>query len=137
MGAASAAHPIGQFCCPTRTGALGAVSDRGFASVLVLAVGALLGVFALAVGVVATGMAAHRQAVRAADLAALAGAQRSLTSQLAACSAASEVAEANGAELESCVLSEATVHVQVEVPTVELLPVIGASARAGVRVSPP
>ena len=113
------------------------MNDRGSASVLVVAVGALLGVVALAVGVVATGMAAHRQAVRAADLAALAGAQRSLTSQVAACSVASEVAEANGAELESCLVNRATVHVQVRVPTVELLPVIGASARAGVRPSRP
>ena len=111
------------------------MNERGSASVLVVAVGALLGVIALAVGMVATGMAAHRQAVRAADLAALAGAQRSLTSQSEACGVASEVAEANGAELARCVLSGATVHVHVRVATVELLPVIGASARAGVRVN--
>jgi len=113
------------------------MNERGSASVLVVAVGALLGVIALAVGVVATGMAAHRQAIRAADLAALAGAQRSLTSQAAACSMAADVARANGAELENCVLSGATVNVHVRVPTVELLPVIGASARAGVRVNGP
>jgi secretion/DNA translocation related TadE-like protein len=107
------------------------VNERGSASVLVIAVGALLGVIALAVGVVATGMAAHRQAVRAADLAALAGAQTSLTSQSAACRVASDVAEANGAELEQCVLSGASLQVRVRVATVELLPAIGASARAG------
>ena len=111
------------------------MNERGSASVLVLAAGALLGVISLAVGVLATGMTAHRQAVKAADLAALAGAQRSLTSQTAACAVASEVAEANGAELENCALTEATVQVHVRVPTIELLPVIGASARAGVRVS--
>lgn len=113
------------------------MSERGSASLLVIAAGGLLGVVALAVGVVATGMAAHRQAVRAADLAALAGAQRSLTSQTAACSVASEVAEANGAELEGCVLDGPAVRVHVRVPTVDVLPAIRATARAGVRVSQP
>jgi secretion/DNA translocation related TadE-like protein len=109
--------------------------DAGSASVLVIAAGALLSVVAVAVGVVATGLAAHRQAVRAADLAALAGAQHSLTDQAVACQVARDVALANGARLDSCLLQSDALRVGVTVSTLALLPRIEATARAGVRVS--
>jgi secretion/DNA translocation related TadE-like protein len=109
--------------------------EAGSASVMVIAAGALLSVLALAAGLVATGLTAHRQAVRAADLAALAGAQRSLVDQAAACETARVVAASNGAELSDCTLEPSALRVEVSVPTVGLLPVVIASARAGVRIS--
>lgn len=110
-------------------------SERGSASVLVLAVGALLSLTVLAVGVVATGLAAHRQAVRAADLAALAGAQHSLTDRAGACRIAGQVAHANGADLENCWLETNALRVQVIVPSMRLMPTVRAIARAGPAVS--
>ena len=109
--------------------------DAGSASLLVVSVGSLLSVIALSVGLLATGLAAHRQAVRAADLAALAGAERSLSDIETACRTARAVAQANGADLRSCALQESTLRVEVIVPTVEFLPAITARARAGVRTS--
>jgi secretion/DNA translocation related TadE-like protein len=109
--------------------------DGGSASVLVVGAGALLSALAVATGLVATGLTAHRQAVRAADLAALAGAQRSLVDEAVACDAARVVAVANGAELSACALEPSALRVEVCVPTVGVLPVIMATARAGVRVS--
>jgi secretion/DNA translocation related TadE-like protein len=111
------------------------LGEQGAASVVVLAAGVLLSAMALAVGLLATGLTAHRQAVRAADLAALAGAQRSLADASVACRWARSVAEANGALLEKCWLNEGSVRVQVTVPTAPLLPVIRATARAGLMVS--
>ena len=109
--------------------------DAGSGSVLVLALGALLAVVVMAVGLVATGLATHRQAVRAADLAALAGAQRSLTERVVACDTARQVAQANGAELMTCVLHANTLRVEVSVASSALLPTIGASALAGPAIS--
>lgn len=109
--------------------------DTGSASVLVLGVGSLLAVVSLTIGLIAVGLAAHRQAVRAADLAALAGAQRSLTDAGEACQIARAVAMANGAELGECALESRTLRVEVRVSPSDLLPVIAASARAGVRLS--
>jgi secretion/DNA translocation related TadE-like protein len=105
--------------------------DEGSGSILVLAAGALLSTLAVAVGIVATGFTAHRSAVRAADLAALAGAQRSLVDGRAACLTARVVAEANGAELRSCALRAAALQVEVSVPAIGVLPAITATARAG------
>jgi secretion/DNA translocation related TadE-like protein len=110
-------------------------SEAGSAPVMVVAAGALLSALAVVAGLVATGLTAHRQAVRAADLAALAGAQRSLVDQTAACQAARVVAASNGAELSECHLEPSSLRVVVSVSTVALLPQIFASARAGIRVS--
>jgi secretion/DNA translocation related TadE-like protein len=106
--------------------------DTGSATVLVIAAGALLSTLAVVVGLVATGLTAHRQAVRAADLAALAGAQRSLTDATVACTTAAAVAEANGSELNWCRLDGEALRVTVMVRSTGWLPAIGASARAGV-----
>lgn len=110
-------------------------SDNGSATVLVVAVGMFLSAVAMAVGLVATGLTAHRQAVRAADLAALAGAQQSLSDHRVACTTAAEVAVRNGAVLRSCRLEAATLVVEVTIATVDVLPPIVAAARAGQRVS--
>jgi secretion/DNA translocation related TadE-like protein len=106
-------------------------SDDGSGTVLVLAAGALLSAMAVTAGIVATGFTAHRSAVRAADLAALAGAQRSLVDARAACLTARAVAEANGAVLRACALRESALQVEVSVPVVGVLPAITATARAG------
>lgn len=109
--------------------------DDGSATILVLAGGALLSTFAVLVGLLATGLTAHRQALRAADLAALAGAQRSLTDATIACESADVTARANGAELEECRLDEGTLRVLVRVPTSGWLPAVVAASRAGPDVS--
>ena len=109
--------------------------DGGSASVLVLGAGALLAALALVCGLIATGLTAHRHAVRAADLAALAGAQRSLSDATLACRVARSVANANGADPHSCALQSGSLLVEVSVRPVALVPSITASARAGVAFS--
>jgi secretion/DNA translocation related TadE-like protein len=79
--------------------------DRGAATVLVLALAGLLtaaGALAAEVGAVA--VARHR-AESAADLAALAAADRALAGAVAACSAAGRAATAVAAVVESCVVA--------------------------------
>lgn len=108
--------------------------ERGSASVLVLAVAASLLTLSLPVVLVASLLAGHRQAVRAADLAALAGAQRSVSDAAVACAWARSVASANGARLTSCALADSSVRVAVAVPTtISLIPDPSATARAGFR----
>lgn len=63
-------------------------------------------------------------AVTAADLAALAGAQRLLTSNSTVCSTAAEVSAANGARLQKCRNEAQFVQVQVAV-TIERGPLTG------------
>jgi secretion/DNA translocation related TadE-like protein len=111
------------------------VSDEsGSASIYVLAAMAALTVVALPVGLVSVGLAAHRDAVRAADLSALGGANTSLDDVVVACATAARVAHANGAVLHRCSLSRGVLSVEVGVTTsLPLLPRITATARAGLR----
>jgi secretion/DNA translocation related TadE-like protein len=109
-------------------------ADAGSASVYVLAGMLVVGVLAATVAMVASGLALHRQAVRAADLAALAGAQRSMLQPGEACDVARVVAEANGGVLTTCVVEPPDVRVVVEVrPEGTWLPPIRAGAAAGPR----
>jgi secretion/DNA translocation related TadE-like protein len=79
--------------------------DRGSGTVLVLAVSAVLLLIAMVlVGVGTVGVARHR-AASAADLAALAAADRALSGQATACAAAGRVAHAAGAVLRECRLT--------------------------------
>jgi secretion/DNA translocation related TadE-like protein len=88
----------------------------------------------LPVVLVASLLASHRQAVRAADLAALAGAQHSLSDDTVACAWARRVASDNGASLTRCDLDGSSLLVEVTVPTgIALAPDASATARAGVR----
>lgn len=106
--------------------------DGGSASVLVLGAAALTLAVSLPVVMTASLWAAHRQAVRAADLAVLAGAQHSLQDAGTACAWAQRVASANGARVSSCILSTGALTVEVEVATgIELASQVTASARAG------
>jgi secretion/DNA translocation related TadE-like protein len=108
--------------------------EAGSSSVYVVASTLLVAVVASGVVLVAGGLVLHRQAIRAADLAALGGAQRALTSTSDACAVARTVAEANGAHVTSCTIASRDVRVTVEVPhQVPLLPAIRATAAAGER----
>lgn len=108
--------------------------DAGAASVYVLAAVLLVGILAASVSLVAAGLALHRQAVRAADLGALAGAQVVLIDPTEACAVAHDVAMANGGLVIDCVAEPPTLRVVVVMPTeVPWLPPIRASATAGPR----
>lgn len=108
--------------------------DRGAASVLVIGAAALVLAAAAPVVLIASLLASHRQAVRAADLAALAGAQHSLVDAGEACAWAARVATANGAGLTRCALVDASLVVEVTVPTgLSRGPSVSATARAGPR----
>lgn len=107
--------------------------ERGAATVLVLALTALL----LLVGLAATGVAAvvvsHRSTQSAADLAALAGAQAAGRG-VDPCGAAASVARDNGAELTGCELLGRDVLVSVRRtarPGFGLTFELDARARAG------
>jgi secretion/DNA translocation related TadE-like protein len=107
-----------------------ACTDRGGATVLVVAMAGLL-MFVMT-GLAAAGglVTAQRRAQAAADLAALAGA----STPDDACARAGEVAAANAAALEACRLDgdEVTVEVSVAGPRVPWRDVrVTAEARAG------
>lgn len=107
--------------------------DRGSASVLVLALVAVTVALATLLGLLASAHAARGRAQAAADLAALAGAQRALTGG-AACGLAREVAARNGAGLDRChELPGAVVEVAASVSGV--WGVATAAARAGPRAT--
>lgn len=108
--------------------------DSGTASVYVLGTAALVTVLSLPVAVVASGFVAYRDAVRAADLAALGGAQASLHNTDLACAVAARVALANGGRLRLCGIVDGALEVEVAVQTsLALQPEVSASSRAGRR----
>ncbi|MFZ2503492.1 MAG: Rv3654c family TadE-like protein [Nocardioides sp.] len=89
-------------------------SERGSATLLVVALSGLLLSVTLALAGVGGLIRAHRSAQAAADLAALAAAVRVVGAD--PCGAAAEAADANGARLEACQVSGLVVSVQVAVP---------------------
>jgi len=112
-------------------------AEAGSATVWVLALAAVLGLLAVAVGLIAGVSAARNRAAAAADLAALAAARRLQTDPGDACRSAAAVAVANGASLVACRSPDGVV-VDVAVETGAALPGwlprLGAarvSARAG------
>jgi secretion/DNA translocation related TadE-like protein len=88
--------------------------QRGAASLLVVALLAVLLLVGAALGVVAAMVWAHRTAQSAADLSALAGAA-DLQRGEDACAAASRIAGANHASLASCLVHGEEVVVEVTV----------------------
>jgi secretion/DNA translocation related TadE-like protein len=107
--------------------------DRGSATLFAVAVIGLLVLVGAALGVVAAMVHAHRVAQSAADLSALAGAQARGRAR-DPCAAASVVATANGAVLESCAVEGLDVRVQVTVTGPHWLAQhhdLSAQARAG------
>lgn len=110
-------------------------SDRGSASLLVLSLAGVLALVAmLAVGVGAVAVARHRAAA-AADLAALAGADRSLQGAGPACAAATRAARRVAAALTACRLDGDVVEVVATVRPPGPLGALG-SARAVARAGP-
>ena len=109
------------------------MSDQsGSASIYALAAATLIVATSLPVVVAGLGLAAHRSAVRAADLAALGGAQQSLSNAPAACATAARVARANGAYLQRCSLTSDGLTVEVALTTsLPLVPPVSATSRAG------
>jgi secretion/DNA translocation related TadE-like protein len=107
--------------------------ERGSATLFAVAVVGLLVLVGAALGVAGAMVHAHRVAQSAADLAALAGAQ-SLARGGDGCAAASTVAGANGATVDSCAVEGFDVRVQVTVAGPHWLGQhrdLSAQARAG------
>ncbi|WP_151083681.1 Rv3654c family TadE-like protein [Nocardioides cynanchi] len=90
-------------------------SERGSATVLVLAFSAVLLLVGGALGVVAAMVHAHRVAQAGADLAALSAA-RALALGADPCRAAALVAAADGVRVTSCLVSGTTVTLTVTAP---------------------
>jgi len=115
------------------------VSQRGAATVLAVAMAGVLLLVGAATGVVGALVVAHRRAQAAADLAALAGARSLAAGRVGhpgrdPCSAAAEVANANGAALVTCGVEGSDVVVEVRVSGPRWLGQdrdLAASARAG------
>ena len=89
--------------------------QSGSVSLLVVAMAGVLLMLTAALGVASAMVHAHRVAQSAADLAALAGAQR-LAFGLDACAEAGRIAEANRARLSSCEVTGHDVTVEVIAP---------------------
>ena len=109
--------------------------ERGSATVWVVALAGVLAVIGVAAVLVGTAVVGRHRATTAADLAALAAAERAVRGDAGACAVAGEVAAANGAGLTACTVGDgAVVEVAVAVP-VRLGPLgvsrAGARARAG------
>ena len=109
-------------------------SDSGFASVVILAlVAVLVLVGGLAVSLGSLAVTRHRAAA-AADLSALAGALHVVEGPAAACRVASRIAHAQGAFLEACDVTGGLVLIRVTVRPSGFLAtwgVVRATARAG------
>ena len=108
-------------------------SQRGSATLFAVAVVGVLVLVGAALGVAGAMLNAHRVAQSAADLAALAGAQ-SLARGEDGCAAATAIAEANGATVDSCEVAGLDVRLQVTVTGPHWLGQrhdLSAQARAG------
>ncbi|WP_448625657.1 Rv3654c family TadE-like protein [Geodermatophilus sp. URMC 64] len=92
-------------------------SERGSATVWVLALAGVLAAVGLAAVLVGAAVTARHRAGTAADLAALAAALVAAGGEPVACAAAARAAAANGAELTSCTVGGgAVVELTVAVP---------------------
>lgn len=108
--------------------------ERGSATVWVLALMAMVWCTAAAVLLGGQVRAVRHQAGAAADLAALAAADRALHAPGVACRTAAEIADANGAHLRACAveggLADVTVEVQLPALIIPLVDADGVTARA-------
>jgi secretion/DNA translocation related TadE-like protein len=119
----------------SRANRAGAATDRGGATICLLAVGlvfVLVGLFGAALGAART---ARQQARVAADFGALAGAGRALEGEAAACGAAGKLVGLNAARLSACRLDGMDVLVTAEV-RVTPLPWLTRTATATSRAGP-
>jgi secretion/DNA translocation related TadE-like protein len=113
----------------------GLEGDRGGATVLVLAIGLVTVLVAIASAAVGSAIVARHRAQTAADLAALAGALDSLDGVEVACARAREIAASNGGHLIACDLDGLDVVVTVEARPSGLA-AMGGTARASARAGP-
>lgn len=109
--------------------------DRGSATVLVLASVAVLCVVAAAGVVLGQAAVTRHRAEAAADLGALAAADRVLEGPVAGCARAAAVVRAGGAALTRCDWEAAVVSIEVEVRPPGVLGGLGR-ARARARAAP-
>jgi secretion/DNA translocation related TadE-like protein len=108
-------------------------TERASATLFAVAVVGVLVLVGAALGVVGAMVRAHRLAQSAADLAALAGAE-ALARGADACAAATGIAEANDASVDSCAVDGFDVRLQVTVAGPHWLGQqhdLSAQARAG------
>lgn len=108
--------------------------DQGVATVLVLALAAVLALLGAGSASLAAVAVARQRAASAADLSALAGAERVLEGQAAACGRARLVAGLVGGELSTCTVVGDVVDLVVEVRPAGRIGRLGAAsarARAG------
>lgn len=108
--------------------------DQGVATVLVLALAAVLALLGAGSATLAAAAAARQRAASAADLSALAGAERVLGGEASACARARYIADLVGAELLTCSVVGDVVDLVVEVRPAGPLGRLGAAparARAG------
>lgn len=116
------------------TGSARRRSDRGSASVWLLAVGLAVVAFGSMAASVGAAVVARHQAQAAADLGALAAAVHSVEGPESACGEARRLVAANQARMVSCVMTGPEAVVTAEVAAAGLAAAIGparASARAG------
>ena len=114
--------------------------DSGSATVLVLSLAVVLVLVGAVLAAVGAAVVARHRAQSAADLGALAAAQRALDGEGGACAAARGVVEAVGARLDSCALQGADAVVVAVVDLRGRLSTIGPArglARAGRATTPP
>ena len=108
--------------------------DQGVATVLVLALAAVLALLGAGSTSLAAVAVARQRAASAADLSALAGAERVLDGQASACARARHIAGLVGAKLLTCSVTDDVVDLVVEVRPAGPLGLLGAAAsraRAG------
>jgi secretion/DNA translocation related TadE-like protein len=108
--------------------------DRGGATVLMLAIGLVTVLVAIASAAVGAAIVARHRAQNAADLAALAGALDALDGVEVACARAGEIATQNGGHLTACDVDGLDIVVTVQAWPTGLAAMAGsahASARAG------
>ncbi len=111
-------------------------AERGSAGVWVLALSGVVLLAGAASVLAGVAMIGRHEAGTAADLSALAAASRALSGSEIACSSAEEIANANGADLQSCSLGpDGVVNVAVTV-TVQFGSLGLGQARAQARAGP-
>lgn len=110
--------------------------QRGAGTVFVLTIVLVIMVVMQAVAVLAAGQSARHRAAAAADLAALAAANRLALGSADPCADAGRIAQANGATLRDCVVDGMEVEVQVRAETASVLPWLPAQDRRA-RAGPP
>ncbi|GAA4693238.1 Rv3654c family TadE-like protein [Phytohabitans rumicis] len=110
-------------------------SDRGAATIWVLAVALMLVAAGVAGAAIGAARVARHEARVAADFGALAGAMRVLEGPEATCARAADLVARNGGRLAECTVDGLDVVIAAEV-TVTPLPGLTRTARAAARAGP-